>query len=155
MKGAWISFTHLFYNGTLVSNDWTFVKFLIDNIWLILLALVSGGALAWPSLTRSKYSVTVLQATQLLNKGKLVLLDVRGTEEFAAGHLRSAKNIPLKELASRLKEVDKSAPVLVVCTSGSQSARGAAQLHGAGFAEVYSLDGGFAEWQSQGLPTVK
>ncbi len=131
------------------------MKFLIDNIWLILLALVSGGALAWPALTRSKYAVTALQATQLLNKGKLLVLDVRSAEEFAAGHLRSAKNIPLKELATRIKELDKSTPVLVVCVAGSQSARGAAQLHGAGFADVYSLDGGFSEWQSQGLPTVK
>jgi ABC-type molybdate transport system substrate-binding protein len=46
------------------------VKFFIDNIWLILTALVSGGALLWPSLVRSKNTLTTLQATQLLNKGK-------------------------------------------------------------------------------------
>lgn len=131
------------------------MKFFIDNIWLILLALLSGGALAWPALTRSKHAVSTLQATQLLNKGKIQVLDVRTTEDFAAGHLRTAKNIPLKELASRIGELDQSHAVLVVCTSGVQSARGAAQLHQSGFAEVYSLDGGFTQWQSQGLPAAK
>lgn len=131
------------------------MKFFIDNIWLILLALLSGGTLAWPALTRSKHTVSTLQATQLLNKGKIQVLDVRTAEVFAAGHLRSAKNIPLKDLASRLGELDKSQAVLVVCTSGVQSARGAAQLHKSGFADVYSLDGGFTQWQSQGLPTAK
>jgi rhodanese-related sulfurtransferase len=131
------------------------VKFFIDNIWLILLVLLSGGALAWPALSRSKFAVSTLQATQLLNKGKVQVVDVRTPEEFAAGHLRSAKNMPLKELAGRLGELDKAYPVLVVCTSGVQSAKGAAQLNGAGFADVYSLEGGFTDWQSQGLPTAK
>jgi rhodanese-related sulfurtransferase len=145
----------LFYNGTLVSNDWTFVKFFIDNIWLILTALISGGALSWPALTRSKHNLTILQATQLLNKGKAVIVDVRTPEEFATGHLRSAKNIPLKELAAKIGELDKSHPVLVVCAAGVQSVKGAVQLAQAGFAEAYSLDGGFAAWQEQGLPVAK
>ena len=131
------------------------MKFFIDNIWLILLALLSGGTLAWPALSRSKHAVSTLQATQLLNKGKIQVLDVRAAEDFAAGHLRSAKNIPLKDLAGRLSELDKSQAVLVVCMSGVQSARGAAQLHKSGFADVYSLDGGFTQWQTQGLPTAK
>jgi hypothetical protein len=60
------------------------VKFFIDNIWLILLVLLSGGALAWPALSRSKFAVSTLQATQLLNKGKVQVVDVRTPEEFAA-----------------------------------------------------------------------
>ena len=131
------------------------MKFFIDNIWLILLVLLSGGALAWPALSRSKFAVSTLQATQLLNKGRVQVVDVRTPEEFAAGHLRSAKNMPLKELAGRLGELDKAHPVLVVCASGVQSAKGAAQLNVAGFADVYSLEGGFTDWQSQGLPTAK
>jgi rhodanese-related sulfurtransferase len=145
----------LFYNGTLDFNDWTFVKFFIDNIWLVLTALVSGAALAWPVLTRSKHNLTILQATQLINKGNALIVDVRAPEEFAAGHLRSAKNIPLRELAARINELDKSKPVLVVCTAGVQSVKGAVQLAQAGFAEVYSLDGGFGAWQAQGLPVAK
>lgn len=131
------------------------MKFLIDNIWLILIALLSGGALAWPTLARSKHTVTTLEAIQLLNKGKIQILDVRSAEEFATGHLRAAKHIPLKELGSRLGELNKSEGVLVVCASGTQALRGVTQLAIAGFTDLYSLEGGVAQWQSQGLPISK
>ncbi len=131
------------------------MKFLIDNIWLVLIALVSGGALAWPNLSRGKNSLTTLQATQLLNQGKAQILDVRSAEEFVAGHLRHSKHIPLAELEARSAELDKARPVLVVCQSGPRAQRGAAQLRRAGFADVYILAGGYAEWQAQGLPTAK
>jgi rhodanese-related sulfurtransferase len=133
------------------------VKFLIDNIWLIALALVSGGALLLPTLQRGGARVSLLQATQMLNQGKSVVLDIRDQADFAAGHIRDARHIPLKELKSRISELDKfkSKSVIVVCSSGAQSARAASQLKSAGFNEVYSLDGGLAAWRAQGLPTAK
>ncbi len=131
------------------------VEFLIDNIWLVLAALLSGGALLFPSLTRAKGSLSTLQATQLLNRGKVSIIDVRAPEEFGGGHLRQSKNIPLDQLGARIGELDKAVPVLVVCAAGTRAARAAAQLRRAGFGEVYVLGGGFGEWQSQGLPTAK
>jgi rhodanese-related sulfurtransferase len=133
------------------------VKFFIDNIWLIALALISGGALLWPSLQRRGQKVSLLQATQLINQGKTIVLDVRDPAAFAAGHLRDAKNIPLKELPKRIGELDKfkSKNVIVVCQSGMQSAKATTQLKKAGFNEVVSLNGGLAAWQAQGLPVAK
>ena len=148
------NFKLLFYNGTLDVYDGIFVKFLIDNIWLILLALVSGGALAWPSLTRGKHSLSTLQAIQLLNKGKVSIVDVRKSDEFSAGHLRDSKNIPIDDLDKRVGELDKSHPVLVVCQSGVRASRAAGEFRRAGFGEVYILDGGYTEWRSQGLPVA-
>ena len=131
------------------------MKFLIDNIWLILISLVSGGALAWPSLSRSKNTLSTLQATQLLNKGKTLILDVRSADEYKAGHLRQAKNIPLSDLPARVGELNISATVLVVCQTGMRAGRGAAQLRRAGINDVYVLEGGFAAWKSQGLPVAE
>lgn len=133
------------------------MKFIIDNIWLIGVALVSGGALLWPGLQRRGNKVSTLQATQLINQGKGVIVDVREPAEFAAGHLRDAKNIPLKELSNRTSELDKfkSKAVIVVCQTGVRSAKAAAQLKKAGFAEAFSLDGGVSAWQAQGLPMAK
>jgi rhodanese-related sulfurtransferase len=93
----------------------------------------------------------------MLNRGKGVILDIRDQDEFAAGHIRDARHIPLKELKSRISELDKfkSKSVIVVCSSGAQSARAASLLKGAGFGDVYSLDGGLAAWRAQGLPTAK
>jgi rhodanese-related sulfurtransferase len=133
------------------------VKFIIDNIWLFGLVLVSGGALLWPTLQRRGQKVSILQATQLINQGKTVLVDVREPAEFAAGHLRDSRNIPLKELAARMSELDKfkSKAVIAVCQSGVRSAKATTQLKNAGFGEVYSLDGGVTAWQGQGLPIAK
>ncbi len=131
------------------------VEFLIDNIWLVLIAVASGGALLFPVLTRGKGALSTLQATQLLNQGKVTIVDVRTPEEFGGGHLRQSKNIPLAALGTRLGELDKALPVLVVCASGTRAARAASTLRRAGFGQVHVLAGGFGEWQSQGLPTAK
>lgn len=133
------------------------MKFFIDNIFLFGLLLISGGALLVPLLQRSGSKVTVLQATQLINQGKTLILDVRSTEEFALGHVRDAKNIPVKELSTRIGEIDKfkTKTVVVICASGVQSSSATAKLKSAGFNDVHSLNGGLAAWQTQGLPTIK
>ena len=133
------------------------MKFIIDNSWLFGLVLVSGGALLWPVLQRRGEKVSVLQATQMINQGKTVIVDVRDAAEFAAGHVRDAKNIPLKELQQRVAELEKfkSKAIVVVCQAGVQSSKATTQLKNAGFNEVYSLNGGLAAWQAQGLPTAK
>jgi rhodanese-related sulfurtransferase len=133
------------------------VKFLIDNIFLLGLVILSGGALVLPLLQRRGNKVTTLQATQLINQGKSLVLDVRDAEGFTAGHLIDAKHIPLKDLPERLVEINKfkTKNVIVVCQTGTQSAKATAQLLKAGFEQVYSLEGGIATWQTQGLPTIK
>jgi len=133
------------------------VKFFIDNILLFALILISGGMLLWPLLQRRGAKVSILQATQLFNQGKTLLLDVRDEAEFAAGHMRDAKHIPLKQLPTRLAEIDKfkAKTVIVVCATGVRSSTASGMLKKAGFADVFSLDGGMTAWQAQGLPTVK
>jgi rhodanese-related sulfurtransferase len=133
------------------------VKFVIDNIWLFAVLLVSGGMLLWPHLQTRGRKVSLLEATQKINQGKTVVLDVRSTEDFAAGHIRGAMNIPLQDLPQRLGELEKSRSktIIVVCQSGVMSARASTQLDKAGFKEVYSLNGGLTAWQSQGLPIAK
>ena len=119
--------------------------------------LSSGGALIWQSLQRTGAKVTPLQATQIINQGRNLILDVRSADEFAAGHMKDAKNIPLKELSTRLSEIEKfkERPVIVVCNKGLQSSKATSQLRKAGFVNASSLLGGLDAWQSQGLPTIK
>ncbi|MES2935383.1 MAG: rhodanese-like domain-containing protein [Pseudomonadota bacterium] len=133
------------------------MKFFIDNIFLIGTALLAGGALLWPSLQRRGSKVSLLQATQMINQGKTLLLDVRQAAEFAGGHLRDSRNISLAELPKKVSELDKfkAKPVIVICESGVRSSKATSILKNAGFAEVFSLDGGVAAWQAQGLPLQK
>ena len=130
------------------------MKFIIDHIFLFAIVIISGGALLWPLLSMRGKRATVLEVTQLINRGKTIIVDVRSAEEFATGHLPDAKNIPLPELAKRLSEQEKfkTRPIVVVCQKGSRSATAVGLLGKAGFAEATSLEGGIDEWKKQGLP---
>ncbi len=132
------------------------MNFLLDNILLVGIAIVSGLALLIPALQSTANRASTLQVTQLINRGKSVVVDVRTAEEFAKGHLRDAKNIPLADLATRIGELDKSKSkqVIVVCQSGNRADKAVKQFLGAGFTEVVSLEGGMTAWQAASLPTV-
>lgn len=131
--------------------------FLKNNILLFVMALVSGAMLLWPLLQKRGSKVSILQATQLFNQGKTLFLDVREEAEFAKGHVREAKNVPLQQLAEKLGELArfKAKTVVVICATGVQSSKAAAQLKAAGFETVHIMEGGVNAWQSQGLPVVK
>lgn len=130
------------------------MKFIIDHIFLIAIVLISGGALLWPLLSARGKRATVLEVTQLINRGKSIIVDVRSPEEFATGHLPDAKNIPLAELSKRIAELEKfkTRTIVVVCQKGSRSATAVGLLNKAGFTEATSLEGGIDEWNKQGLP---
>ena len=133
------------------------MKFIIDNIILVALACSSGLGLLWMSLQNLGAKASPIQVTQMMNRGKHLILDVRDSTEFAGGCLQGAKNIPLAELEKRVSELDKfkALPVVVVCQSGNQSSKATAQLQRAGFEQAVSLEGGLAAWQSAGLPLHK
>lgn len=133
------------------------MEFIKDNIWLIGTLVFSGGMLLWPHLQTRGRKVSLLQATQMINQGKTVIVDVRDAADFAAGHVRGAINIPLKELPQRVGELEKSKSksIIIVCQTGMQSAKAAARFKQAGFQDVYSLTGGLAAWQGQGLPVAR
>ncbi len=132
------------------------MKFIIDHIFLVALVALSGGALLVPALTPRGRRASALEVTQLINRGKTTIVDVRTADEFAGGHLRDAKNIPLADLSSRISELDKSKArtIVVVCQSGTRADKAVRQLAAAGF-DALSLDGGIAAWTAGGLPTAK
>jgi rhodanese-related sulfurtransferase len=133
------------------------VNFLIDNIFLVAIAAVSGIALMLPAFRAGGKRSSPTEVIQLINRGKTTILDVSDAAEYANGHLRDAKHIPLGELASRMGELGKSKErtVVVVCQRGNRADRAVRQLAAAGFTDVTSLDGGLAAWQAAGLPVAK
>jgi rhodanese-related sulfurtransferase len=147
----------LFYNARIDLNHWNPVKFILDHIFIVAIVVLSGGALLWPALQPRGKRASSLQVTQLINRGKTTVLDVRAAEEFAKGHLRDAKNIPLADLSSRIGELEKqkARTIVVVCQTGARADKAVRQLAAAGFEDVVSLDGGQAAWVAAGLPTTK
>jgi glyoxylase-like metal-dependent hydrolase (beta-lactamase superfamily II)/rhodanese-related sulfurtransferase len=83
---------------------------------------------------------------------RVQVLDVREPEEFShgLGHIHGALLVPLGQLESRLGELARDKPVVTVCRSGARSARAAAMLGKAGFAEVANLSGGMLRWRAEG-----
>ena len=133
------------------------MKFFIDNIFIIAVVVLSGGALLWPLLTQRGKRATPQDVTMLINRSKATIVDVRDAKEFANGSLPDAKNIPLAELDQRIGELDKfkSKSVVVVCQSGARASSAAAKLSKAGFTDVVTLDGGIAAWKKANLPLAK
>lgn len=81
-----------------------------------------------------------------------VVIDVRTAEEFAAGHIPGALNIPFDQVANRISEVDAPNGVALYCMVGPRARKGEAALLAAGYASVLHLDGGLAAWQAEGYP---
>jgi rhodanese-related sulfurtransferase len=105
---------------------------------------------------RAQASVAIgaQQAVRLINQGAAVV-DLREPARFSAGHIADAINLTADALRadpeSRLK---KKRAVLLVCDSGSASARLVGNLRKAGFDNAWSLDGGQMAWERENLPVV-
>ncbi|MCR4668429.1 MAG: rhodanese-like domain-containing protein, partial [Clostridia bacterium] len=63
--------------------------------------------------------------------------------EFAAGHIKTAVNIPLTQLWEHMGEIPKDRPVYVHCRSGQRSYYAVRYLQGKGFRNVVNVSGGF------------
>jgi rhodanese-related sulfurtransferase len=134
------------------------VKFILDNWMLLAIALSSAGMLFWPVLKGAAGgSLTAQGAVQLINREKAVVIDVCEANEFAAGHVGGAKNIPLGQLEEKLSAAvkNKALPVILVCQSGARSNRAVAIAKKLGYEQAQSLGGGLGAWRTANLPVEK
>ncbi|MEV0787843.1 rhodanese-like domain-containing protein [Kribbella sp. NPDC050459] len=90
------------------------------------------------------------QLAVVLDSG-VTVLDVREPREYAAGHVPGAVNIPMGRLTGRLDELDRSAPVYVVCATGNRSSAMTSLLISAGF-DAHNVAGGTSAWARSGRP---
>jgi rhodanese-related sulfurtransferase len=134
------------------------MDFINQNILLVAVVITSGLAMLWPLFARpAGNSVNPGQATLLINREDAQVIDVREVDEYAAGHLPDAKNIPLSKLADRIGELEnaKDKPLIVCCASGMRSNKACGELKKAGFSKLYNLAGGVDAWVGAGYPVKK
>ena len=133
------------------------MKFILDNWMLMSVALASAGMLFWPLLKGAGGGLTAQGAVQLINREKAVVIDVCEANEFAAGHVGGAKNIPLNQLEEKLTAAvkNKALPVILVCQSGARSNRAVAIAKKLGYEQAQSLGGGLSAWRTANLPVEK
>jgi len=135
------------------------VSFFIENWILIAIAITSGGMLLYPALSGGGGAdgLTPDQAVQSMNREKAVVIDVCSPDEFAAGHVVGAKNIPLPDLEAKLPGAvkNKALPLILVCASGMRSRSAVAVAKKLGFENSRSLTGGMGAWRAANLPVEK
>jgi len=135
------------------------LPFLTTNWALVLIALVSGALLLWPGISAGATGggVTPDNAVHLMNREKAMVVDVSEADEFAAGHIKGARNVPVNELEARLPEVakNKTVPLILVCPSGARSKRALGVAKTLGYDKAVVLGGGLKAWREANLPLEK
>jgi len=118
---------------------------------IIFLIATAGGGQSTSAGTLPAF-VSVDEAHQMYEDGTFVL-DVRTQEEWNDYHAPNTTLIPLDELPSRVNELPKDQPIVVVCRSGNRSQSGRDILLQAGF-NATSMAGGLNAWRESGYQVV-
>lgn len=134
------------------------LEFTSNNTLLVLALMISFFVVIFTELRRKASGLVNIEpvaAVQLINNDGIVI-DLRGAEAFARGHIVGARNIPADELDEKLNQLQqfKSQPIVAVCEAGSTSTKAVEKFRSAGFESVYGLKGGMTGWGNAGLPVV-
>ncbi len=87
----------------------------------------------------------------VLKRNNAVVVDVRGINEYNAGHIKDALHIQLGDLPNRLNELDKDKNIIMHCAGGDRSSTACSILQKHGFKNVINLAGGYGAWMEMVL----
>lgn len=118
----------------------------------LFIAVLSAAAIAVPFFASANTAPQTEQSAVQPEKAKGVWIDVRSAEEFNAGHLQDAVNIPHDQILARIQAVspDKNAPVNLYCRSGRRAEVALTELKNAGYTNVTN-HGGYEDLVKKGL----
>ena len=118
----------------------------------LLTAVLSAAAISAPFVASADTASQTTQNMAQPEKAKGVWIDVRSADEFNAGHLQDAVNIPHDQILARIQAVspDKNAPVNLYCRSGRRAETALTELKNAGYTNV-SNHGGYEDLVKKGL----
>jgi rhodanese-related sulfurtransferase len=133
------------------------VDFIVQNWFLVVVAVTSGGMLLWPLIKGGMAGVSAAEAVRLMNREKAVVLDVSEPDEFSKGHISGAKSLPLAQVQAAAKGLpsNKALPLVVVCPTGARATRAVLLLRKMGYERALPLAGGLAAWREANLPVQR
>ena len=92
--------------------------------------------------------ISVKKANELIkNDPTLTIADIRDEESFNCGNIKDSVHINNSSIKSFLQSTSKDSPLLIYCYHGNSSLQAAEYFVSEGFTNVYSMDGGFAEYK--------
>lgn len=121
----------------------------------VALALLAAVAACAPEAPAGTPPIAPAELADRLAAGTApVILDVRSPEEYEAGHIPGAVNVPHDQLAAQLESLDlpKSSEVVLHCERGGRAREAEEVLNEAGYSHVRDLSGHMQVWRAKGLP---
>lgn len=103
------------------------------------------------SIPHGYYTVMKVDSLKrLIQREKILLVDVREPAEYAAGHIPGAINIPLRTLTQNLDKIPKNRSVVLYCSSGYRTAMGVMALQMLGYKKVMGFPPSIQGWKAAG-----
>ena len=120
-------------------------------VWLLMLTFALAGCSAPGEGAPSYRQISMEEAMAMMEtESGYILLDVRTAEEFAAGHIPGAINIPNEDIGTdeipRLPQKDQR--IYVYCRSGNRSKQASEKLVALGYTDIVEI-GGIMDWTGQ------
>lgn len=127
---------------------------------LLALGLASCAAQASPAPEMAQRAATVETVTAselaaMIERGEVVLVDVRTPAEFEEGRLNGALNAPIQTFVPASIPIEAERETILYCRSSGRSGRAAQMLAEHTGGTVRHLEGGIIAWQEAGLPVVR
>ena len=95
--------------------------------------------------------ISIDQAKEMLQtRADVQIVDIRDARAYGAAHIPGSTHLSENNLEQFIQETKPDTALIVVCYHGISSQSASAYLSNRGFAETYSLDGGFEAWQRSG-----
>lgn len=123
--------------------------------WTIVTIILWVGIIAWGiwelvQFFRRKKAATAVENDEFKrNMRKAQIVDVRGKDEFDAGHILGARNIPFMQMKQRSGELRKDQPIYLYDDKKTVSYRSALLLKKNGFENIYVLKDGYSKWDGK------
>jgi rhodanese-related sulfurtransferase len=105
---------------------------------------------------QGRSAISAQELIRLMNQGALVL-DIRPLDEFAAGHIGGARQLPFDQLpkAGETLKKHREKPVIVYGADETSGPLVVRRLASQGFTQAFCLRGGLATWRAENLPLAK
>lgn len=128
---------------------------LLSSAWLVVAVFLS--ITQFKQMASAPKAVSSQGLTNMVNREKGVVVDIRAQADFNKGHIHGAINIPLSKVKDSIKDLEKykNTPIIMVCANGISVAGACNTLKKSGMEQVFKLAGGMSSWVGDNLPVVK